>query len=127
MNPKYYDRMSELLDAILEERRQGSLDYEEYLARLVEHATKLGKEEPETEYPAWADNGSRRALIDFFGSEDGLATGVDEAVLNSKPDSWVGNQLKERKVKLAIKAALPNDFDRLDELFELVRARDEYR
>ncbi len=27
LNPKYYDRMSELLDAVLEERRQGSLDY----------------------------------------------------------------------------------------------------
>jgi type I restriction enzyme R subunit len=127
LNPKYYDRMSELLDAILEERRQGSLDYEEYLARLVEHAAKLGKGESETEYPDWADNGARRALIDFFDSEDGLAAGVDEAVLNSKPDSWVGSPLKERKVKLAIKAALPDDFDGLDELFDLVRARDEYR
>lgn len=127
LNPKYYDRMSELLDAILEERRQGALDYEEYLAELLEHATKLGKEESETEYPAWADNGGRRALIDFFGSDDGFAAGVDGAVLNSKPDSWVGNPLKERKVKLAIKAAMPIDFDRLDELFELVRARDEYR
>jgi len=127
LNPKYYDRMSELLDAILEERRQGSLDYEEYLARLVEHAAKLGKEESETEYPDWVDNGGQRALIDFLGSEDGLAAGVDEVVLNSKPDSWVGNPLKERKVKLAIKAALPSDFDGLDELFELVRARDEYR
>ncbi len=97
LNPKYYDRMSELLDAILEERRQGSLDYQEYLEELLEHAAKLGKGESETEYPAWADNGGRRALIDFFGSEDGLAPGVDEAVLNSKPDSWVGNPLKETK------------------------------
>jgi type I restriction enzyme R subunit len=127
LNPKYYDRMSELLDAILEERRQGSLDYQEYLEELLGHAAKLGKEESETEYPAWADNGGRRALVDFFDSDDGLATGVDEAVLNSKPDSWIGNPLKERKVKLAIKAALPSDFDGLDELFELVRARDEYR
>lgn len=127
LNPKYYDRMSELLDALLEERRQGSLDYEEYLAKLVEHAAKLGKGESETEYPAWADNGGRRALIDFFGSEDGLAVEVDEAVLNSKPDSWVGNPLKEQKVKLAIKAAVSNNFNRLDELFELVRVRDEYR
>ena len=36
MNPKYYDKMSELLDAILEERRQGALDYKEYLAKLLE-------------------------------------------------------------------------------------------
>jgi len=127
LNPKYYDRMSELLDAVLEERRRGSLDYKAYLAKLVDQAAKLGKGESETEYPAWADNGGRRALVDFFGPEDVLAAGVDEAVLNSKPDSWLGNPLKERKVKLAVKAVLPPDFDRLDDLFELVKARDEYR
>lgn len=127
LNPKYYDRMSELLDAVLEERRRGSLDYKAYLAKLVDQAAKLGKGESEIEYPAWADNGGRRALVDFFGPEDGLAAGVDQAVLNSKPDSWLGNPLKERKVKLAVKAVLPPDFDRLDDLFELVKARDEYR
>jgi type I restriction enzyme R subunit len=127
LNPKYYDRMSELLDAVLEERRQGSLDYATYLAKLVDQAAKLGKGESEGEYPAWADNGARRALVDFFGSEDDLAVGVDEAVLSSKPDSWLGNPLKERKVKLAVKSVLPPDFDRLDDLFELVKARDEYR
>lgn len=126
LNPKYYDRMSELLDAILEERRQGALDYEEYLAELLDHAAKLGRGESETEYPEWADNGGRRALVDFFGSDDGLAAGVDEAVMSSKPDSWVGSYLKERKVKLAVKSALPAGFDRLDELFDLVKTRDEY-
>ena len=95
LNPKYYDRMSELLDAILEERRQGSLDYKDYLAKLLEHAAKLGKGESETEYPDWADNGARRALVDFFCPEDGLAAEIDETVLHSKPDSWVGNPLKE--------------------------------
>ena len=126
LNPKYYDRMSELLDAILKGRRQGALDYEEYLAELLDHAAKLGRGESETDYPEWADNGGRRALVDFFGSDDGLAAGVDEAVMSSKPDSWVGSHLKERKVKLAIKSALPAGFDRLDELFDLVKARDEY-
>lgn len=127
LNPKYYDRMSELLDAILEERRQGSLDYREYLEKLLEHATKVGKEESETDYPTWVDNGGRRALVDFFAPDEDLAAAVDTAVLHSKPDSWVGDTLKERKVRLAVKAVLPAGFDRLDELFELVRARDEYR
>lgn len=127
LNPKYYDRMSELLDAILDERRKGSLEYKDYLARLLEHAEKLGKRESETEYPSWADNGARRALFDFFAPDWEIAQSVDQAVLRSKPDGWVGNALKERKVKRAVKAALPAKFDRLDELFDLVRARDEYR
>lgn len=126
LNPKYFDQMSELLDAILEERRQGALEYKDYLAKLLEHATKVGKGESDTKYPEWANSGARRALVDFFSPEHDIAIEVDKAVLQSKPDSWVGNPMKERKVKLAIKAVVPADFDRLDDLFDLVKARHEY-
>ncbi|ANN15138.1 restriction endonuclease subunit R [Amycolatopsis orientalis] len=127
MNPKYYDKMSELLDAILEERRQGALDYQEYLAKLLEHATKLGKGESDTPYPEWANNGARRALIDFCYPSIKLAIDIDATIWHTKPDSWVGNPIKEKKVKRALAQTLPDDFDRLDELFELVKARHEYR
>ena len=33
INPKYYERMSELLDALIEQRRQEALDYQKYLER----------------------------------------------------------------------------------------------
>jgi type I restriction enzyme R subunit len=127
LNPKYYDRMSELLDALLEERRKGALEYKDFLAKLLEQADKLGKGESDTTYPEWADNGARRALYDFFYSDLNLAVDIDKAVRQSKPDSWVGNKLKEKKVRQAIRAALPSGFDNLDELFDLVKARDEYR
>jgi len=35
--------------------------------------------------------------------------------------------MKEKVVANAIRKVLPRDFDRFDELFDLVRARDEYR
>ncbi|MFJ5013644.1 type I restriction endonuclease subunit R [Streptomyces griseoluteus] len=127
MNPKYYDKMSKLLDAILEERRQGALDYKEYLARLLEHASKVGKGESDTKYPEWADNGARRALIDFFGESPELAAVVDTTILHTKPDSWTGNAMKEKKVRRALAKALPANFARLDELLELIKARHEYR
>ncbi len=127
MNPKYYDRMSELLDALIEQRRQGALNYQAYLAQLLEAARKLGTKESDTPYPAWADNGAKRALVDFFLSQAELAIEVDTIVRHTKPDSWVGNPIKERRVRNAIKGTLPTDFDRLDELFELVKARHEYR
>ena len=127
MNPKYYDRMSELLDAILEQRRQGALDYQNFLATLLEQAAKIGKGESDTEYPPWADNGARRALIDFFYPRAEIAVEIDDTIRCTKPDSWVGNPLKERKVKRALAHVLPSDFDRFDDLFALVKARHEYR
>jgi type I restriction enzyme R subunit len=127
MNPKYYDKMSELLDALIEERRRGAIEYQEYLAKLLEAAKKLGTKESDTPYPDWADNGAKRALVDFFFPRAELAIEVDRAVMLNKPDSWVGSRLKERRVRNAIRSTLPADFDHLDELFELVKARHEYR
>ena len=128
MNPKYYDKMSELLDAIIEERRQNAIDYQQYLAKLLDAARQLGAKESDTVYPTWADNGARRALVDFFFPDEHLAAEVDTIVRHTKPDAWVGNPLKERKVRNAIKTTVGSDFDsdKLHDLFELVKARHEY-
>lgn len=127
MNPKYYDKMSELLDALIEQRRHQAIDYREFLAKLLDAAKKLGSKESDTKYPDWADNGARRALIDFGWPDPTMPIRVDTAILTSKPHDWVGNTMKEKVVKRAITRTLPDDFDRLDELFDLVKARDEYR
>ena len=127
MNPKYYDKMSELLDAIIGERRKQALDYQAYLAKLLDAAKQLGTGESDTKYPEWANNGAKRALVDFFFPHDELAIAIDTVVRYNKPDAWVGNPMKERKVKKAIRGALPDGFDKLEDLFELVKARDEYR
>lgn len=107
-------------------QRKGAIEYQEYLAKLIEAAKKLGAKESDAKYPEWADNGAKRALVDFFYPQDYLAYEVDTAVCHTKPDSWVGNPIKERKVERAIKAVLPADFDRLDDLITLVKARFEY-
>ena len=58
-----------------------------------------------------------------------VAVEIDTTIRHTKPDSWIGNPMKEKKVKRAIREALPEDFDpqRLDALFDLVKVRDEYR
>lgn len=127
MNPKYYETMSSLLDALIAQRRQEAIDYKHYLAGLIALATKVGKKESDTVYPAWAKNGAQKALVDFGWDDETLATQLDAAIMVAKPHDWVGNKLKEKIVANAIKEVLPADFDRFNELFDLVRARDEYR
>jgi type I restriction enzyme, R subunit len=127
MNPKYYDRMSQLLEALIEERRRGAIDYKEYLQQLIAQAQQLGKKESDTAYPDWIDNGARRALYDFGLPREDLVLEVDEAVRHTKPDQWIGSDIKEKKVRRALINVLPPEYDRLDELMALVKARDEYR
>ncbi|MBC9954734.1 HsdR family type I site-specific deoxyribonuclease [Leucobacter sp. cx-42] len=127
MNPKFYDKMSELLDAIIEERRKAAIEYEEFLAKILEAAKQLGTKESDTKYPDWAANGAQRAVVDFLWPRDDIALVLDYEVRQSKPEAWVGNRMKERVVRNAIERAVGTDFDQIEELFDLVKARDEYR
>jgi len=127
MNPKYYDKMSALLDALIEQRRQEALDYKDYLERLLGLAAKIGKKESDTPYPQWAVNGGQRALIDFGFDDPAIAVTIDETILMEREHHWVGNRMRERALARALHQVLPEGFDRFDELFDLVRARDEYR
>lgn len=127
MNPKYYETMSSLLDALIAQRRQDAIDYKQYLEDLIALAAKVGKKESDTVYPAWAKNGAQKALVDFGWDDDAVAIQLDAVIAVAKPHDWVGNKMKEKIVANAIKKVLPADFDRFNELFDLVRARDEYR
>lgn len=127
MNPKYYETMSSLLDAIIDKRRQGAIDYQEYLYQLIANAKAVGAEGTGNDYPAWAVDGAQRALVDFGFADQNLAVQVDAAVRGGKPHDWVGNSMKEKVVKRAIQRVLPDAFDQFDELFDLVKARNEYR
>jgi type I restriction enzyme R subunit len=130
LNPKYYDKMSELLDAIIEQRRQQAIDYQEYLAKLLEAAKKLGTGEGTGHnYPDWVTDGARKALVDMMWPNVDVARSLDHIIRITKPDAWVGNSLKEKVVLRALKKVAPAEFNdqQIQELFSLVKARDEYR
>ena len=128
-NPKFYDRMSELLSALIAQQKQEAADYKANLVKLATLAAQVHKgEHSDNAYPEWADNGARRALIDFGLPKD-LARAVDQAVLSSKPADWIGNVRKGRRVRAAIAAAVSGTLqedDRLEELIDLIRNRSEY-
>ncbi len=46
INPKYYEKMSELLDMLILERKAQALAYEAYLARVVELASQVQNPAP---------------------------------------------------------------------------------
>lgn len=64
VNPKYYERMSELLDAIIDERRKHVIDYQAYLEKIKALARKVIKPEGSAKnpYPSSIDTQAKRAL-----------------------------------------------------------------
>ena len=127
VNPKYYERMSQLLDELIQRRRQEAENYKAYLAKLVELAKKVQKPETQSSYPdSIKGSSARRALYDNLGHDEDLAVKVDQAIRESKKDDWRGNIFKRKEVKIAIKKALGDRVDLLDEIYELAENQNEY-
>ena len=146
VNPKYYGKMSELLDALILQRKQESLDYKVYLARIIELARKVSNPESETSYPSGIDSTTLRSLFDnlqgatlgqdkpYADSGIELATdelsakavAVDHAIRSIKKADWRGNRFKEREVRNAIKSQLGDNEDLVYHIFEIVKAQSEY-
>jgi type I restriction enzyme R subunit len=147
VNPKYYDRMSELLDALIAQRRQEALDYRAYLERIVELARRVAEPENQAEYPTEINNAALRALYDNLegvgaqvvrerpdpyrpdANEDpreALALSIDRAIRDVKKADWRGNRFKEREVRNAIQNVIGADRGLVDALFEIVKNQREY-
>ena len=106
INPKYYEKMSELLDALIKQRRQEALDYQAYLAKIVELTKKVKNPEVGGNYPSAINTPGKRALYDNLGNDEALALVVHDAVRSSRQDDWRSNPFKVKKVKNAIWASL---------------------
>jgi type I restriction enzyme R subunit len=125
INPKYYETMSDLLDALIEQRKQQAIDYKEYLAEIVALARKANNPAAGATYPQGINTAAKRALYDNLGRDEGLAVAIDAAIRKIKKDDWRGNKFKEREVRNAIRANL-TDPALLDLIFDLVRNQHEY-
>jgi type I restriction enzyme R subunit len=65
-------------------------------------------------------------LYDNLGKYEQLALAVDATIRRTKKDSWLGNKIKERELRLAIRKVLPDE-EQTNQIFELVKQQDEYR
>lgn len=106
INPKYYERMSELLDALLADRRRAAISYERYLEEIVKLARQADSGPSAAEYPASLDTAAKRALYDNVGNDEALALRMESAIRGSLQDGWRDNPMKIRRVQLAIRASL---------------------
>ena len=145
VNPKYYERMSELLDALIRRRKQEALNYREYLDRIVELTRDATDPASRSSYPARIDSGPLRALYDNLKDQDDLkerkpvyvgnsptdtreqrALALDRAIRGVKKADWRGNRFKEREVRNAIREVLGEDEESVVKIFEIAKAQSDY-
>ncbi|MSQ99002.1 MAG: type I restriction endonuclease subunit R [Xanthomonadales bacterium] len=147
VNPKYYEKMSALLEDLIQQRKQQAVDYKAYLAKIVALTRQAAKPESQPSYPAAINSPALRSLYDnlkdmvdrtmrdsataYGGFPAGdtttrLAVEVDDAIRSVKKADWRGNKFKEREVRLAIKSVLGGDDALVNTIFEIVQNQRDY-
>jgi type I restriction enzyme R subunit len=125
INPKYYERMSELLDALIAQRKQEAIEYERYLAEIVALTKKAKNPAAGAVYPLAINTAAKRALYDNLGKNEALAVALDAAIRKVKKDDWRGNKFKEKEVRNAIRGHVA-DPEQADYVLDLVKNQHEY-
>ncbi len=139
VNPKYYERMSKLLDELIRQRREEVIGYGEYLKQVTALATKVKRGEGGPSRPSGIGTPALRAIYDNLpetaeGAEDepgpdareSVALAIDQAVRDAKMAGWRGHVVKERQVKSAIYKAVGPWKARTEEIFKIVKEQGEY-
>jgi type I restriction enzyme R subunit len=127
-NPKYYQEMSRLLDALIQQRKAEAISYENYLKRIEELSRQVVRPEEAASYPDGINTSAQRALYDNLGEDETLAVELDETLRTTKKDDWRGHHFKEREVRNVIREKLETygAGERAEEIFELVKNQSEY-
>jgi len=144
VNPKYYEKMSELLDALIKQRKEEALKYKEYLKQIVDLTRKVRVPASQNSYPPNINSPARQALFDNLSdaeceaiaiSGEGVAEGdsrqhavlkLHDAIQSAQMADWRGNIFKERQLRGAIAALLGDSSGRINAIFELVKSQREY-
>ncbi|MCM4171840.1 restriction endonuclease subunit R [Arenibacter sp. TNZ] len=101
IDPAFFEEMSTLLAALIQERKANALNYEEYLKKIAALAKRVNEGKGD-ETPRTLETIAQRALYNNLGKNEYLALRIDDVVKSEKRDGWRGNLPKEREIKAAI-------------------------
>ena len=133
-NTVYYDKLSEMLQKLIDQRKIEALSYEEYLRQVVELAEAILHPETSDDYPDTVKGSeAKRALYDFFNQNADLAVAIDKEIRSALQPGWKSNFQKQQLIRGAIyKQLLQNGFDeddaasRVNDVYNLALRQEEY-
>lgn len=125
VDPAYYERISELLDKLIEKRREGVVNYKDYLAKIIEIAKQATTRTKNSGVPKGIKTAAQLALYNNLGNDEALALKVDAAILNNLQDDWRKYAMRTKLVRIAINKLLEDD-KKTEKILELAKKQNEY-
>ncbi len=141
-DPKFYTQMSKLLDDLIQQSREDTAAYEDFLRRAEDLVRKLAAKQPDAGVPAVL-HGRHEALVLFnnLGSiaattfqcppDDEekaiLALDIDRTLREHAPAGWKGDPTREAQVLNALFPLLDRDRAATLALFEIIKQQPGYQ
>ncbi len=123
-DPKYYEKLSSLLNDLILQFREKKLTYLEYLQQIHDLAKKVIHKENKN-YPKKINTNALKTLYDNSNENEKLALEIDACIRGNKKDGWVGHHQKEKNLKIALRKII-NDEVLLENIFNLAKHIEEY-
>ncbi len=123
-DPKYYEKLSSLLNDLINQFREKKLTYLEYLQQIHNLAKQVIHKEDKN-YPKKINTNALKTLYDNLDQNEALALEIDACIRDNKKDGWVGHNQKEKNLKIALRKII-NDEGLLENIFNLAKHIDEY-
>ena len=124
-DPAFYERMSELLNEVIEFRRENADRYEEYLAKIVALAEKISSASTVPGVPASINTRGKRALFNNLDNDELLALRIDAVLRNDCPEGFRDVPAREGLVKEKLYEVL-GDIETVERIFGVIVAQSEY-
>lgn len=105
-NPKYFAKMSELLEALILARRQQVIAYKSYLEAISKLTEQVLDPSAATHYPPTLTSAVERLLFDSLEGNQSAVEAVMEAYLVGVQDGWTTNAIKRRRLTGKVRDAL---------------------
>ncbi|GAA6136516.1 HsdR family type I site-specific deoxyribonuclease [Arenicella sp. 4NH20-0111] len=126
INPKYYEKMSELLDALIAQRREAAISYAEYLEQVKNLANDIERPEETPDYPGAMNTRAKQSLYDNLDQNADLVSRIDAVIKHTKKADWKENRFKLRNIENAVREELGDYQVNIESIMDIIKSQAEY-
>ena len=126
IDPAYYNKLSELLTALIKQRKAQSENYDEFLDKHIKELIQLAQktEKPDNIPDPQIDTPAKQVLYHNLNQDANTALMVYDTIIEYKQDGWPGNPMKRKDLRNYVYEVL-NDDDLTDTILEIAKNQPE--
>lgn len=140
-DPRFYEKMSKLLDDLIRQSRADAAAYEEFLKKAEDLVRQMAQGRGASGHPSILE-GRPNAIVLYNnldtiqgetwtcpvddGEKAQLAVAIDTAMCERAPANWKGDEDREKTVKNALYPLMSRDREATQALFDLIKNQSGY-